>query len=247
MSEVALGVPVSLLLAWLGVRLLVGRNDERGLPDRLVGLFFLCLGLGAFPALTAPNPRVVRPDLAPIGMAVGHGIVSVGFAALYLFVWRCFGPDTGWRRALAIAGADLLLLLWLAQGWFDRFSAPGGWPLHAASALRGLALVWAFGETVRYQALMRRRLAIGLADPIVANRFLLWSAWTGSLLLAITTVVTARALDVYGPETSSAIRLPIVLTVLSLGLTSAGSLWLAFFPPRWFVAWLLGDGAPTEG
>ncbi|MFK7894917.1 MAG: hypothetical protein AB8G23_03725 [Myxococcota bacterium] len=40
------------------------------------------------------------------------------------------------------------------------------------SAIRGIPFLWGFCEALRYYAQMRRRLTLGLADPVVANRFL---------------------------------------------------------------------------
>lgn len=243
MVALALGILVAALLAGLGLRVLVIAGRAGGLPDRLVGLFFVCMGVGVVPALLAPDASVLPRDMAPWAMGIGHGIVSLGFGALYVFVWRCFGPDTGWRSVVAIAGCDLLVVLFSLQGFVERFGVPGGWTLHCASVIRALALAWAFGETLRYQAVMRRREAVGLADPLVVNRFALWSVWTGSMLAAIAFVIFVRLVGAYGPETDPAQKALVIGTLAFFGASSGGALWLAFFPPDWYAARLRGASA----
>ena len=64
---------------------------------------------------------------------------------------------------------------------------PGG---TLTSALCTANLLWGAVESLRYYALMRRRLRLGLADPLVTNRFLLWglgigAAGVGSLISVV--------------------------------------------------------------
>jgi hypothetical protein len=88
---------------------------------------------------------------------------------------------------------------------------------------RSAALLWLFFESASYARSMRRRLRLGLADPIVANRFVLWAIWTGALALIPLFVLGLRA----------------ALAVLGAGgATAVAAGWLAFFPPASYQRWI---------
>ena len=73
---------------------------------------------------------------------------------------------------------------------------------------------------------MRRRVRIGIGDPLVANRFLLWGIGTLATLLV--------ALLYIGMQLRGHYELPASLIGVSstLVLASAIAEWLAFLPPR---------------
>jgi hypothetical protein len=232
-----LGIPVAALLALVGARvLLIAQRAGGGAPDRLVGGFFLCMGLGGVPALLANDPSIVPAHLSQPAMACGHALLSMGFTCMALFAWRCFGAESAWRRSAALTVPVLLLICWVAQGFIERFEPPGGAFVRTAALIRMTAVAWAFGETLRYYALMRRRLAIGLGDPVVANRFLLWSLWTGAMLGTILVAIAVRfLLPEFGPDLPATQRAPIVGVFLLLLSTAGVALSLSFFPPRWYA------------
>jgi hypothetical protein len=243
MLPLALGFPVSLLLGILGVRVLRRAKKMGGLPDRMVGVFFLSMAIGTMPALLAGDDRLVPSAHARLAMALGHAVLSVGFAALYVFAWRCFGPRSSWRRALALTGMAVLALLWAVQGLTEQFAAPGGPAVRATGLVRATALAWAFGESLRYRLMMRRRARLGLADPVVANRFLLWCWWTGGLLGANAVVVLFRFLVGDLEHAGPALHTATVICVSGLGLAGGISLWLAFFPPPTYILRLRAGAA----
>ena len=120
----------------------------------------------------------------------------------------------------------------------------------AANVVRGLAFPWACFESLRYWLRMRRRLALGLADPVVTNRFALWSLWTGVLAALPIVVLAARAAayGAVGDERAEVLRavLPIVRLTILMGVTTAFvCIWLSFFPPRAWVARLRAKAAPA--
>jgi hypothetical protein len=235
-------IALGLVLASLGLRVLLRARNEGGLPHYMVGAFFLALGLGAAPALLAADPTAIPPDAAAFAMGGGHAILSVGFGALAIFAWTCFGPSSAWRQILALALCGTLFSLWLAQGVVEKFTAPGGSIVRVASLVRAITLVWAFIESIRYRVRMKRRASLGLADPVVANRFLLWSLWIGALLVGIGVTISVRFLL---PEFSTAAtttqRVVVTSSIIAAAMVSAISLWLAFFPPRPYLSWLKGE------
>ena len=235
--EIALGAcVVCSLLATLGARVFARARRAAATTDSLIGVYFLAMGLGAIPALLSNDPSLFARSAAPYAMAFGHATLSVGFGALAVFAWRCFGPDSGWRRALAGAMAGLLTGLLCAQGWIERFEPPGGAVVQATAIVRASTLVWVLSESVRYWLLMRRRARIGLAEPLVANRFLLWSLWMGAMLGTIGVAIFVRFfVPGFGPSMPFATRVLVAAPMMGLSVLAAVSLWLAFFPPRWYA------------
>jgi hypothetical protein len=86
---------------------------------------------------------------------------------------------------------------------------------------------------------MRRRLRLGLADPLVTNRFLLWglgigAAGLGSLISLIVQQVVGLSMA----------ELPALTFSNSLfGLCSALLMWVAFLPPAAWRRFVQGEGA----
>ncbi len=77
---------------------------------------------------------------------------------------------------------------------------------------------------------MSKRVAVGLADPIVANRFLLFALVMGFSFVSAGVPTIASMLGV------DAVRSPPVLIASAVtGVLCSGSLWLAFLPPMFYV------------
>lgn len=232
---------LSAILIALGMCVLL--RAARSGAERAVGFHFVCLGLGALPALTVPASGLLDPTSLPVALAVGHALLSLGFASLYVFVWRCFGPGSVWRRTLALSGCAALGTAYLGQGLATGFQPLGGDAIRVTVLLRSGAFLWAFVETLRFWSLMRRRVALGIGDPVVANRFLLWSLWTGSMSGVMAIGITARFLDLRLGPSAPALERALVVVPVSLGvLVAASCLALAFFPPAWYRR-RLGPGA----
>jgi hypothetical protein len=181
---------ISLLLVALGVRVHLHARGAGALPDQMVASFFVCLGLGAVPALLGGRASIIPMEFDQLAHAIGHAFLSLGIGALALFVWKCFGPASTWRKVAAAAAWLTLAGLFVAQGIVDGFR--DGPVIRVTAVVRGLVLGWAFAESLHFRGQLRRRMALGLADPVVTNRFTLWCLWTGSLFLALLVLVSFR-------------------------------------------------------
>lgn len=232
------GYVVGALLVVLGLRVHLHARREGALPDYMVALFFICLGAGSIPALLGGGASLIPMEHDQAARALGHGTLSVGFGALALFVWKCFGQSTGWRRSLALTAWCLLAALFVAQGLIDGFG--DGMVIRVTAIVRGSVLAWAFAESLHYRGQLRRRLSLGIADPVVMNRFTLWCLWTGSLLASNLVIVALRWLVADIDAASSVLLLGVRLLVIVLALTASCSLFLAFFPPPRYAAMLRG-------
>ncbi len=236
MFLVLTGTPVAVLIAFLGLKVLLRARRGGALPEVLVGVFFLCVSLGGWPGLMAGQADVIPPDIAPPLHAVGQFVMSIGFGALAVFAWRCFGPASRWRRNLACVFCGVFAVLWLGIGIVDGFQ-PGGSVIRLQALARGAMMLWAFCESLAGWRRMRRRLALELADPVVANRFLLWCGWTGGVLGATAVIVFSRfVLGGIDASTAESVRRAVVVVFLAMVLLGGASLHFAFFPPRWYVA-----------
>lgn len=233
-------VVCGVLLAWLsglGLRCLRSARRTRQAADGLVGAFFLGGALG-FGCLIL---RRALPDLAPatsdLLFEAGLLGVHVPVAAIALFTWRVFRPRAPWATALALAlaGGTAALLGWalaISPEGAAGLMRPG--PLYwAANAAKVGAFAWACAEATLYWGRARRRLALGLADPVVTNRFLLWALWSGAAG-AISVLRTLSPLYYDPLDTTSAIPLPLLLAQIAAAAVCGMAMWLIFSPPGFY-------------
>jgi hypothetical protein len=101
-----------------------------------------------------------------------------------------------------------------------------------------VAYGWTAWESLRYHGLMRRRVRLGLADPEVSNRFLLWGLMSVFVIAGIllNTIAMARGIRVFQSPS-------ILLASSTTGLAQAVLLVLAFLPPRFYSSWVRGRAA----
>jgi hypothetical protein len=233
------------LLFWLGLRL--HRTGAPGSPERWLAVTFGALGCGMLPRLAAAQLLSGRDtgSLALALNALSHLAIEAGIVGLSLFTWRVFRPSSRAARGFVLATAaasSALTLLLIATAHADQEAS--GIAL-AVNATRAIPVLWAFAECTRYAQLMRRRVRLGLADPVVANRFVLWSVWTGALgvvaLLLFAVRTRAFWLQAQGidPRTVMPAVIPITGALAGLAVITAGvAIWLAFFPPAAYRRWL---------
>jgi hypothetical protein len=214
----------------VGVRLLVLARRTRKLPELAVGANLVLAGAVGYSLLLAAESFHLFP--APLdGLASFAGVlgISIGSACIALFSRQVFRPTS---RAAQLALA--CVVAWLALGIWGSWtlhvsrvsSGVGGWFGHWGPNLGILAAYgWSTFEPLRYHALMRRRVLIGIADPLVANRFLLWSLGTLSVCAVTLIHLVAQLLGHYELPPS------LVSVVSPLVLIAAVAEWLAFFPP----------------
>jgi hypothetical protein len=89
---------------------------------------------------------------------------------------------------------------------------------------------WGTAEAAAYHRRLQRRLALGLADPMVVARFRLWAISGGCALAAV--ISSGFFLFALGRPIASE---PAAFVALQLALfIAAVALWLAFFPPAFY-------------
>jgi hypothetical protein len=220
--------------AVVGVRLLLLAQRTRRLPELAIGLNFVLGGwIGYGLLLAAESIRVFPAPFDGWASFTGVTAMSLGCLSVCVFTYRVF--RSGERGAYAALCA---LSVWLALG------IAGSWALHIEKAQAGLgnwlghwgpnvgmlvAYAWSSYEPLRYHGALRRRAAMGLGDPLVANRVLLWGIGTlGSAGAGAVHFVT-QLLGIHALPSS------LVGVVSTCVLVTACAEWLAFFPPQAYL------------
>lgn len=222
-----LGITIVTLV--VGVRLLVAWRRTRGLPELLFGIAFVGSGIGM--AGIQLGMRVLWGGsvwAGPVNTAL-FAFQIASTAALYVVNWRLWRPGRGWAMALCLAGCSLALV-----GYAVRI-LDGDFPTNEVhtrgvalfQVLRFVVMVWASAEAFAHYAQLRRRLRLGLADPVAANQILLWAV--AGVATASTTLIISMCIFGLGAHP---LEVPVALVALTLlALVLSASMWCAFFPP----------------
>jgi hypothetical protein len=218
-------VAVSLVV---GFRLLRLAWRTRLAPELAIGAQIFFMGGIGYAAWILGSSEAVPQTLTVPVRAVAALCLSFGSAALYIGSWRIFRPSEAWAGVLAVLGAAVLL----GTGIYDAANTETMASQITTRFLpSNLAMIgcfaWMSFESFGHFRMMQRRHRIGLAEPALANRFLLW----GMAGAAAALVVTGTTVNwfVFPRGTVGA---PIVLMQSILGLVGAVLIWLTFYPPR---------------
>jgi len=101
-------------------------------------------------------------------------------------------------------------------------------------------------ESYRYWGLLRRRAALGLADPMVMNRFFLWG--TGSLFSTLA-IWTASVPYAFMSDLTLIVKITPVVRIVTgaFGLVCVSCLLFAFLPPAWYRRHVNASASALEG
>jgi hypothetical protein len=222
----------------VGVRLLGLARRTGGFPELAVGLGLVLVTVVGGPlAALGRVPGWVATPTGDLVFAAGLASIHAGIALFLAFTWRVFRPTSGWARVMTIGGTVVLAGLWFglvtASARGDTMEAilphTRPWGLGVVATV-ALVFSWSAAESLLRHALLRRRLRLGLADPVVANRFLLWGV-SGVATVVLCASVVASMLAGLAP-----MRHPIPLASIALAAVLASIGWLlAFLPPRAYL------------
>jgi len=155
---------------------------------------------------------------------------SASASSLCFGIWRVFYPERRSAFCVCVALSAMLFDSWMAVILPGRHTSVTGFTIwfHLHVASRAAAPAWGATAAWLYHRRLRRRLALGLADPFAAHRFLLWAGALASntaILVVALLTNTLRGVLVFAWS-------PALLAVSVLGLIAAAALWLAFLPPE---------------
>ena len=201
----------------------------RELPELLIGLGVLGIGPVGFGFMTVGELFVAgAPGFARVMIGTGLVAMSVGSGAKYVFNWRVYHPRNGALKACVVMACALLVvcLVWEWETTGFRTLVQPGPSYFLRLALQVGCLLWGSSEALHYWNGMRRRMRLGLADPVVANRFLLWGLGAGAAGIGSAVGGVMQWWTQLPP-----LEMPWVLLSSSLhGLAAAVAMWLAFIP-----------------
>ncbi len=222
---------------------------RRALSTGVLADYLVAIGLLAY-GLVAQGGRLLTllldPDSDPTLLFLARAYQTLGFGtvlvSLSLFTLLVFGRDTIWRMLLfaaisltAVISCGVILdTLWRnAEGMGDSLKP---WAVNLGIAFLA-AYSWTASESLRYHGLMRRRSAVGLADPVVTNRFLLWGGGcaVSTALVLCSVMMLAIGLPPGNPISG--------LFILASGLVNTVVWWLSFMPPRPYTDWVRAENA----
>ena len=199
-----------------------------------IGLFFLG-GVDYVLNLVARSNTLLAPDGRSIAMTAAVHCGAFGILAIAFFTARVFHPQSRWAIGIVMAAALGLLACAVGQGLSTVFYAVAAretpaYFMRGFNLIQSAILTWTCIESLRYAGAMRRRAALGLADPVVVDRIRLWgrAAATASAIYAVYAVG-----ELLGADLLNSAKWNVLLA--SLGLASASCIALAFFPPRAYL------------
>jgi hypothetical protein len=232
----------TLMSAFVGARLIRRALPSRAVPELLMGTAYLSApGFGYPLAVIGSSFETHAVGLAML--CVGQGLIVFGCSCFFFFNARVFRPKSMLAPAGAAVGSILFALsaLEISRGHIALgHDALGLVSVRAASVtmlgVLGLAYAWTAFEGFRHNRMMRRRARVGLGDPVVANRFLLW-AIAGSLQV-LADAVSAWALHGGADITTD---LGSVLATSLVGIVNSALLVLIFIPPPRYTRWLVRE------
>jgi len=166
--------------------------------------------------------------------------ITASIICMLFFTRAVFRPRARWATGILWALIAAMLAGFVGSGTLDDW---GGWrndhiwnwiELFAQIAAYG----WTTAEPFAYYVKMKKRVAHGFADPVIANRMFLWSLYAGMFML---TQIG------YGVVLALFEDLAALDTIL-VGFTIAGevALWVAFFPPEFYLRWLGSGSSAAE-
>ncbi|HTO07417.1 MAG TPA: hypothetical protein VMR86_10220 [Myxococcota bacterium] len=170
----------------------------------------------------------------------GECLVVFGCSCFLFFTVKVFRPGARWARWSAWLGTLALVCAGVVSDHaVITYSDPAEILAHTrpplATVLTVLALAWGWTalEGLRYYRMMRKRMALGLADAVVTNRFLLWGL---NGLTSVGWVSVSVIVFLAGGNLATS---PLVVSTTSGGgFANTIFLLLIFMPPAAYTRWI---------
>lgn len=229
-----------LVSLYVGARTLVVWRRTRGIAELAIGLNVLSISIGGalFAALTAkPELRhgegglaiftlmIVTLSIHPLAVAVGN--------------WRIFRPGSRMAR-LSVGLTFVVMGIYAVIAYMPSVEVDTRNLVYEGTRL--LLYGWGATECFRYAAMLRRRVALGLAEPIVAHRIRLWGVASVAQIPTSALPFVQMIGGGDGQVLSSAASLYMAS---GLGVTATTCIALAFFPPAATMRWIESRHVPA--
>jgi hypothetical protein len=225
----------------VGLRLLWLAKSGGGRPAWLCGHGFSLIAILGFPLGVLSGQGFAPAGQVILSVAAVSLLANLlGIGSFFVFTVSVFRPGALWAHTLAgaaIAGmamssVGILAAIALAPADASSFAVSYGWSA-TFQWICVLCFGWMGVEGLREWWRSRRRLALGLSDPVVSNRLLMWGLFGVSTTL-LCLVLAAVQMSGQPTATSAIAQLAQAL----FGVVSSVAATLAFFPPRAYLALL---------
>jgi hypothetical protein len=223
----------------VGVRLIARARQSRGVPELLAGMSYVAAPALGYP-LAILTPMLSNRAIAAPLYVIGETLLVFGCCCFLFFTVKVFRPGAQWAIWSAALGSAVLIWCgfgithaYLITSTVDECAALAKIPLAVMVLLLMLSYIWTALEGLRYYRMMRKRMALGLADAVVTNRFLLWgfSGLTSLAWISVSAFFLAAGANI-GSD-------PIPVTATSVGgIVNTVFLVLIFMPPPAYTRWL---------
>ena len=219
----------------VGMDLLRRAAKTRGLPELILGLAFIFNGLSY---LFADLPFSIDNDVILNGFSfIGRIFASCCALTIAVFAWRVFRPETRWVKWLVWTDGALLLAAATVSALEGDWE--GVYPLTYTGFwfewLGGiLPFIWLAVESLCAYSRSRRRVRIGLGNPIVCNRYLLIGLY--GTLAFITYPVFLWMYIVYELHGTWSDPLGVLIGIVEIA--SLAALWISFSSPAFYRRWI---------
>ena len=215
------------------------RSDE--ISDRLLSTSFLLWTLG-YAAYDIPYLLFYRDAAEFPALFAFSSLFAfyLGSAALTLFNRTVFRSQERWALWLVSITFGCLILGVTGSIWVGDWAGespltnPWWWVTRVGSAI---PLCWMSVEGLTQYVKARKRLRVGLCEPLVCNRYLLWGlAGSFWVLLELIDIVDYIAFESTG-QPSATINVLLGWHEFIPGVLVG----LVFFPPAIYRSWIEGD------
>jgi len=227
---------------FVGVRLYRLSRRTGQFPELLIGASFL---LWAASYLFYDVPYAIHRSEQRVPAYCAYSSVltlALGNVAFALFIRSVFRPHSRWATALVVAIALCVVLGLAGTAWrgdwegIDLIANPGYWLDYFATFAPA---VWMTAEGVGHYGRARRRLKLGLCEPLDCHRFLLWGV-AGALFTILEGITTAS--DFVNALTGSWSD-SLTFGVALFEVAPVAVIWFVFFPPLFYRRWIGGANA----
>jgi hypothetical protein len=235
------GVVAGLASFLVGARLIHQSWRSQKLPEFLLGATLFLWGL-AYACWQIPVATANQPLTQPLFFA-GRVLSCVATIFFATFTWIEFRSQARWAKTLVVAiamGVFAGIAGSFAVGDSEGIrplSDPWWWADWAAAVV---ALSWVSIGGFTHYLNAQHRVRLGLCDPLVCNRYLLWGI-TGSIWAVFYGMVAFQHIEF---ETQHFWSIATDRANSAADLTGLALVWLIFFPPHFYQRWISG-GAPA--
>jgi hypothetical protein len=229
------GVAAGLIYLVASVRLIRLSWRSQKSPEFLLGVSLLLWAI-SYAGWQIPIATSSQLLTQPLFFA-SRILDRAGTICFSYFVFSVFRNQVRWARYFVVA-----IAICIFAGVAGSI-AVGDWegmrPLHNPCwwldwAATLAPMIWIGIEGFNTYAKLKRRVQLGLCEPLVCNRFLLW----GTLGVVWTVYYWALAYQTIDTEINQMWSSVMDRAFSTLDSVGVAVIWLAFFPPRFYQRWI---------